>query len=343
MQPRGVHASSRFSRALAGKLVILQMTLAMATASAAVAAAQGTQDMIKIEPSSRNSGAPWPRPNVPEYTFSVRSYGGRSLGVDIHEFDWTLQVDSRRGLVAVESFRSDADIPGQPIGLFRFAMPDGELRDWYRLIEESKLMDLKPAMQKHPGYTQRQYTVMQPARDPVQVVINNSDEQTNARLAPLRNKINSTLSASFKHPERAVQLGLKHARSGEADAFEVTITNIGTETVSFTDPRWIVPAGPLQQAGIMISEFPETPPGEPPALSWNGIPLQALKSRPAKEALVTLQPGAVWQASSVGWKRTPGKRYLAYFTWANYAGSPLVAEIYRIRGRADSPRLVIEP
>ncbi|MGZ5145151.1 MAG: hypothetical protein ACXWCP_16460 [Burkholderiales bacterium] len=303
----------------------------------------GVAGMIKIPVSSKTAAATWPRAGVPEYTFSVRSYGGPALGSDVREFDWTLQVDSRQALVSVESFRSDADIPGQPIGLFRVSVDDQQLRAFHKLLTDARLSELRPAMKGHPGYTERMYTLAEPSKGETKQLINNSDEQTNALIEPLRNRINSMLAASFKHPERAAQLAIRHSRLSSGDVFDVAITNIGVENICFTEPRWVTPAGPLQQAVLMISEFPETPPGEPAALAWKSLALKPMDAHPAKEPLVTLEPGTVWKASSVSWKGVPGKRYLAYFTYTNYAGAPMVGGVYRIRGRADSSRLVVTP
>ena len=300
--------------------------------------------MIKIPVSPKIAGAGWPRPGVREYMFTVRSSGGQALGTDLREFDWTLQVDSRRSLVSVESFRSDADIPGQPLGVFRFVIDDQQLRDFYTLVTGARLGQLQPMMTTHPGYTSRLYTLVEPPDSLVEKRVNNSDEGTNSTIAPFRTKINSLLAASFAHPERAVQLGLKHSRQPRGDVFEVTVTNIGIEKVCFADPRWVLPGGPLQQAVVMVTEFPQTKPGDaPPLLAWQGIPLEPMDPRPDREPLVTLDSGGTWKATTAPWTSAPGKRYLAYFTWANYVGAPMVDGVYRIRGRADSPRLVIEP
>jgi hypothetical protein len=293
--------------------------------------------MIKIPVSSKIPTTPWPRSGVQEYTFSVRSSGGQPLGTDLKEFDWSLQVDSRRALVSVESFRSDADIADQPIGVFRFPIDDQQLREFQNLVTSSKLGELRPAMQGHPGYTERLYTFERPGQS-IQQVINNSDEQTNVTIAPLRNKINSLLGTSFSHPERAVRLGIKQQPGG----FEVTITNVGLEKVCFGDPRWLVAAGQLHRAVVMVTEFPNYNPGDLPALNWEPISLEAMRPYPQNEPLVELESQGVWRAT-VAWKHPAGKRYLAYFTWANYQGEPIVKQVYRIRGRADSPRLTIEP
>ena len=171
--------------------------------------------MIKIPVSSKISTAAWPRPGVPDFIFAVRSAGCQSLGSELEEFDWTLEVDSHRGLASMEYFRSDADIPGTPIGLFRYAIDDNQLRDFESLASGSKLDELHPAMKGHPGYTERLYTYVHAGRT-IRVTINNSDEETNARIAPLRNRINALLSSSFKHPERAVKLGPAHSTSPRA-------------------------------------------------------------------------------------------------------------------------------
>jgi hypothetical protein len=292
--------------------------------------------MIKIPVSSKISTAAWPRPNVPDYIFAVRSSGGQTLGVDLEEFDWTLEIDSHRGLVSVEYFRSDADIPGTPIGLFRYTIDDSQLREFESLATGAKLGELHPAMKAHPGYTERLYTYVHAGRT-IRVTINNSDEETNAAIAPLRNRINAMLSASFKHPERAVKLGLQRQRAG----FEATIENIGIEKVCFSDPKWIAGAGPLHQSVIETADFDYKPEDPPPMLNWQPVALDTATHYSEHEPLIVLESHGVWK-TEVPWKRT-GERNLAFFTWANYQGQPEVDHVYRIRGRVDSDRLVVEP
>jgi len=293
--------------------------------------------MIKIPVSSKISTAAWPRPGVPDYIFAVRSSGGQSLGFDLEEFDWTLEVDSHRGLVSVEYFRSDADIPGTPIGLFRYAIDDNQLREFEGLASGAKLGERRPAMKAHPGYTERLYTYVHAGRT-IRVTINNSDEETNAAIAPLRNRINAMLSASLKHPERAVKLGLRRQGAG----FEATIENIGIEKVCFSDPKWIAAAGPLHQSVIETAEFDYKPGDPPPMLNWQPVALDHASHYSEHEPLIVLDSHGVWK-TEVPWKRPAAKRYVAFFTWANYQGQPEVDQVYRIRGRADSDRLVIEP
>ncbi len=299
--------------------------------------------MISIPVSAKVPTAAWPRPGVPDYAFVVHSFGGRPLGVGVRENDWTLQIEARSSLVSLEYFRSDADIPGTPIGLFRTHVDDQALRDFYAVVTTSKLFGTLASMAGHPGFTQSTYTLIEPSKDPREQTINNSDEQNQAVIAPILAKTRAMLSESFAHPERAVRLGLERTHLPEGEAFRVSIQNIGVDAICFTDPRWIVDAGPLDRSVVMVTEFAGQRPGEPVRLDWTAYPLAPLAPRPAKEALVTLEPGATWQAKSVVWNRMPGKQYLAQFTWAGYTGDPLVNDVYRIRGRADSPRLLIEP
>jgi hypothetical protein len=328
------------------------LAFGLACATGGVAAAQertrpraGENDtMIKVPPSTALATAHWPREGVVDCTFVVRSSGGQSLGNGINEFDWTLQVESRRGLVSVESFRSDADLPGQPIGVFRYAIDDQKLHEFQDLLAASNLGQLHPAMKSHPGNTERLYTVVWPSHGSVRELINNSDEDTNSRIAPLRKRINSMLAASFGKPERAARAGLQHLRLATGDQFEFSLTQLGAEKICFTDPRWPASTGLLQRAVLMVTEFPPVVAGEPPPfLDWKAVPLVQMSPRPETEALVVLDAGAQWKAPFTAWKRQPGKRYLAYFSWASYAGEPTVQGVYRVRGRADSPRLIIEP
>jgi hypothetical protein len=277
--------------------------------------------MISIPVSPKLPTAAWPRPGVPDFAFAVHSYGGPQLGTGLCEYDWQLQVEARCSLVSLEYFRSDADIPGTPIGLFRTPVGDQALRDFHAVVTGSRLFTPLPSMAEHVGYTESTYTWIEPPSGPRQQIINNSDEMNHVVIAPVLAKTSAMLSESFNHPEK----------------------NIGVDKVCLTDPRWIVAAGPNERSVVMISEFAGQKPGESVQLDWKDLPLAPMASRPRREALVTLEPGATWQATTAIWKRDPGKQYLAQFTWARFGGDALMNGIYRIRGRADSPRILIEP
>lgn len=297
--------------------------------------------MIAIPVSPKISTPSWPRPGVPDYAFVVRSRGpeiGGGVGYD----DSTLQIESRSALVSFEYFGSEFDVPGTPIGIFRTHIDDQALRDFYAVVTRSKLFGTLASMARHPGLTQSEYTLIEPAKESHQT-INDSDDQNRVVIAPVLDKTQAMFSESFAHPERAVVLGLERAQLPDGDVFVVSMKNVGVDTICFTDPRWIPATATHDCSVVMVTEYAGEKPGEPPRLDWKHHRLEPLASRPAQELLVTLAPGATWQAKSVVWKRTPGKQYLAHFTWASYAGDPLVNGVYRIRGRADSPRMVIEP
>jgi hypothetical protein len=303
----------------------------------------GLRAMIAIPVSPKVSTSTWPRPGVPDYAFVAHAYGDQLLGGGLHEYDWTLQVESRSALVSLEYFRSDADIPGTPIGLFRTHIDDQAVRDLHTVVTTSKLFGRLASMAGHPRFTQTKYTLIEPPNEPSQQSIDDGDELNSAVIEPVLRKRRAMLSESFAHPERAVLLGLERTHLPEGEGFVVSMKNIGVDTICFTDPHWIIATDPFHLSVVMVAEFPGQKPGESITLDWKNLPLAPLPSRPAQEVLVTLAPGATWQAKSVAWKRTPGKEYLAQFRWASYAGDPLVNGVYRIRGRADSPRLVIEP
>jgi hypothetical protein len=272
--------------------------------------------------------------------FTVRSHGGAKLGVNLSAFDWTLQVDARRALVSLELFRSEGDTPAQPIGLFRRTIDDQQLGELRQLLQKSQLFEPHPPMKRHPGYTQRQYALFEPPDQPPRTqIINNSDEENNLALAPLPRTIDRMLFECLPHPERAASVAIKRTSRPAGDVFEVTVTNLGIEKIGFTNPRAIVESDVLHRAVLQIAEFPEQVPGESEPLDWKSVPLEPLPERPAKEPWVTLEPGAVWSGSTVPWSGAPGKRYLAYFSWANYVGEPMVDGVYRIRGRTDSARM----
>ena len=76
-------------------------------------------------------------------------------------------------------------------------------------------------------------------------------------------------------------------------------------------------------------------------LNWQPVALDHVKQYSEHEPLIVLESHEVWK-TEVPWKQPDGKRYLGFFTSANYQGQPEVEHVYRIRGRADSDRLVIE-
>ncbi len=297
--------------------------------------------MIAIPVSPKISTPAWPRPGVPDYAFVVHSRGPE-IGFGVGYDDSTLQVESRNELVSLEYFGSDFDVPGTPIGIFRTHIDDQALRDFYSIVTTSKLFGTLASMARHPGLTQSEYTLIEPAKESHQT-INDSDDLNRVVIAPVLEKTQAMFSQSFAHPERAVILGLERAHLRDGDVFVVSMKNIGIDTICFADPRWIPANSTHDRSVVMVTEYAGEKPGEPPRLDWKNLPLAPLPARPAQEVLVTLAPGATWQAKSMAWKRTPGKEYLAQFRWANYAGDPLVNGVYRIRGRADSPRMVIEP
>ena len=295
--------------------------------------------MIEVAVSERTALPPWPRAGVPEYLFSVRSWGGPSPGNGVHEFDWTLEVDSRRGLVSVESFRSDDDESGQPLGVFRRLMSDEELRGFRDTLTRARLGDARRPWKVHPAYTQRIYRLQQPGTPEISLLINNAEHASNEEIVELRHAIMHLLSDCLEHPERSVRLDFALADEG----FVVTITNHGIEKVCFTDPRWIVPEGRMRQAVVRMTELPVEKPGSPPpSLAWMDSALAPLERRPIEEPLVTMAPGATLRLRAPLVGRDRRKRYVAYFSWASSGGEAMVNGAYRIRGKADSNRLVME-
>lgn len=300
--------------------------------------------MIQIPPSSKFPQAKWPRDGVTEYTFASRSHGGATLGVGVDEFDWTLQVDARTAALTIQLFRSDGNTPGHPIGLFRMPMSDPQLREFLKLVENSRIPQVKTEMAGHPGETETLFIFRKPPSTAFEKAVNNSDHAAMAALAPLMKTINTSLSQGLMRPERAVRLSISPAKDAAGFRFQVTVTNIGVEDVCFYDPRAIVPTGPNHQAVVRVTEFPETGPNDPPPpLVWQDLALAPLETRPANAPIVILKPSQTWSGPTVPFKFTAGKRYLAYAFIANYDGEPLMNGTYRIRGQTASERLVLKP
>lgn len=299
--------------------------------------------LIQVKPSASFPKATWPREGVPDFVFVAHSHGGARAGVGVEEFDWKLEVDARAAAVVVESFRSDGDMPGHPLGLFRFSADDSLLRTVHQLAKQANLRQIAPAMKTHPAYTETRYYLQTADAATEDITINNGDHESMAGLATLNAQVTRLLAKAFEHPERAIRLSLEHRANPGRTAWEVKITNIGVEPVVIGDPRAIKSAGPLHQAVVMMTEFPATRPSDPPPLlNWREVPLEPLPSRPASEPLVTLKPGEVFQVGAP-WDRPAKVRYLAYALLSNYQGDSSVGGVYRIRGRTQSNRVTLEP
>jgi hypothetical protein len=296
--------------------------------------------VIDVPVSEKTPTARWPRAGVPDFVFTVRSAGGQSLGNGVREYDWRMEVDARRGLLSVESFRADANQPGQAIGVFRQLLTDEDLREIHALAVGVRLWERRAPMTTHPGYTETEYVLTQAGAGGGRLVVNNDNSEANEQIKALRYRVNALLGGSFAHPERAAMVELTLET---AEVFTVTVRNVGKEKICFTDPRWITPEGLLRKAVMKMTEFPVEEPGAAPwPMEWREWPLTPMAARPATEPLVTMAPGAIWKAMAPVMGREAEKRYLAYFSWANYAGQGMVDGGYRIRGRADSRRLILE-
>jgi hypothetical protein len=298
--------------------------------------------VIQIPPSPSFPQAPWPRGGVTDYTFAARSHGGAALGVGVDEFDWTLQVDARTSALTIESFRSDANTPGHPIGLFRMPLTDQQLRDFLTLVENSRIPEVTAEMAAHPGETETLFIFRKAPSTTWQKIVNNSDHDAMAALAPLMKTINSSLARGLARPERAVRLSIAPVPDAAGSRFEVSVTNIGVDSVCFDDPRSIVPDGPNHQAVVRVTEFPETGRNDPPLpMMWRDVALAPADAR--AQSLVVLNAGQAWRAHTVPWGYVPGTRYLAYAFISNYKGEPMVRGTYRIRGQTASERIVTTP
>jgi hypothetical protein len=264
---------------------------------------------------------------VPDYVFSVRSAGGDLLGNGVFAFDWTLEVDSRRGLLTLETFRDDGDTPGAAVGVFRKPMTDGELQEFYAVAGAARLGERRTAMEQHPARTESRYRFREAGRAEIGLVVNHADRGMNREIAPLRYRIYELYAAAKEHPERAVAMGLEW----EGGAFAVEVRNIGKEKVCFADPR--------RHAVIRMAELTDE---SSEMLRWEERGWAGRGIRAIEEELVTMAPGAVWKARVEGGTRGAGKRYVAYCVWANYAGEAMAGGAYRIRGQVVSPRIVVD-
>jgi hypothetical protein len=283
---------------------------------------------------------PWPREGVPEFNFNVRSYGGPLLGTDIREFDWSLEVDARSAMITAETFRSDGDYPGHPLGVFRFRAPDEELAAFHKLIVDAKLGQLELKQKTHPGQTQSKYTIWDQGTI-TQKIVNNADRDATATFRPLINEINKRLGQALTQPQAALKLVLTRVKDPAGERFEVAYTNIGTEKISIVDPRSIA-ATNYRYAVVRVSPFKEPPKGEPPYFSWTDLPLLPLDPKPKDEPFLIIEPGQAATARTAVWKPgVPGLKHMAYAAWSDFPGQPSYEGTYRVRGRTQSERIEI--
>jgi hypothetical protein len=326
------------------QIALIAVALGLGSACAAPAPpAKGSSPMPSLPPSPKLPRASWPRA-VPEYVFSVRSHGGRPIGTDLDEFDWTLEVNSRLALLTLEYHRSDADIAGTPVGLFRKILPDDELKEFRKAVLAARLDRIDPSMTTHPGYTASLYRYTEADRAPIQVLLNNSNARVNAEIAPLATLLNGMLAGALQSPERAVRAFIEHKRDAGGEHLVVSVRNIGTEKVCLQDPLGVTARDPLHQAVIHRTVFVPPPPGDPGSdLDWHDVPLETPARAPqVPPAVVTLEPGEAW-SHAVPLAREASRQYLAYFTLANGEGPATVRDAYCIRGRVDSNRVLIPP
>lgn len=331
-------------RTLRTPLALIVVALGFGSACAAPAPPdKGNPPMPTVPASSKIPRATWPRA-VPDFTFSVRSHGGRPIGTGVDEFDWTLEVQSRPALLSLEYHRSDADIPGTPIGVFRRAMTDDELKEFRKVVLASKLDTLDASMTTHPGYTESVFRYTEADRPAVQVAVNESNSRANGEIAALHTAVTTLLAVALRnHPERAVRASLEHSTKAGSDELVISIRNIGIEKVCLQDPLSVVADGPLHQAGVQITEFVAPPRGEPASdLDWHEVPLTATTQHANPPPVVVLEPGEAW-THTLPMHRDPKRQYLAYFTLANASGPAVQKDAYCIRGRVDSNRVVIAP
>lgn len=299
--------------------------------------------MSTVPASSKLPRAAWPRA-IPEFTFSVRSHGGRPIGPGLEEFDWTLEVSSRSALASLEYHRSDADMPGTPIGIFRRALSDDELKSLRQKVLAARLDSIDATLQGHPGYTESAYRYAEANHPTLQVVINNSHHRALSEIADLAGAVNALMAALLAEgAERAVRAHLEHVATAPVEQLVISIQNVGIEPVCLQDPRSVVADGPLHQAQVQMTDFVMPPPGTPASnLQWRALAIVPAPQAASPPPLVVLAPGETW-THAMALERDPTHQYLAYFTLANGAAPRTRHDAYCIRGRVDSNRVLIAP
>lgn len=291
----------------------------------------------------------WPRAGAAEFTFDYTSTGGPYLGPGVQERSWTVTVDSRRAECVLDRHRSDAETPGEPIGLFRFEMTDDDLRALQATIRGAGLGALEPKPGKgNPGSSLQTIDWWSPENtDPggrTTVSFDSTDRRLSGSIWPLMERVFALLAKGLESPESAVcvEAGLKPGIGGQG--LTMRLVNVGTAKACVNDPRVGV-GSPDRFAVVRVAAKPATQKGvTPTAPRWTDvrIPASDEKGRPAT---VVLGPGEALDLGSVPWPSAlpKGSAYLMHGAWSDYTGDREMDGVYRVRGAATSKWVEVTP
>lgn len=287
----------------------------------------------------------WPRAGAPEFTFEYKSQGGPFFGIDIAERDWTLTIDSRRAECVVDRHRSDAETPGEPIGLFRFELTDDELIALQKLVENSKLPALKPASKGNPGSSLQTIDWWSPSgRNTVR--FDSTDRVLSGQIWPLMEKVFELLSRALQHPQAAIRVETSLTQSPAGPRLSLRLLNVGTARLCLNDPRIGLDA-PQRMALVRVALKPVQKPGFTPTRpQWVDLNLTREKYNPKDPApaLTFLDPGSALEVGPIPWPSAPrGVPHLIHGFWSDYGRENDTKGTYQVRGAATSKWVEVTP
>jgi hypothetical protein len=267
------------------------------------------------------------------YKLEYSSYGGPEMSAGVHQREWSLKLDSADGSALLEKRRSDADMPGEPVGIFRAQLPPEKFWALFQLAQRVRLPELTPRGGGGLGSSVLTLTLEQGSTR-VEKAFSSGDIAALDQLDPLIEELNRILGAMNNSPVAAIRAMVAYAPRERR--FDFTVANIGTEAVCIGDPRFIAPGDPMQFAAVRVAEFPEERPGyTAPPLQWVQIPLA--KPVQASGVPIVIRAGEKFTAPTAVWTAArPGVRYIAQAVLSDYSGPRETPGCYRIRGAAFS-------
>jgi len=279
--------------------------------------------------------------NARLFTLEYRAVSGPQLGENIYEEQRILRLDRKDNTAFLEKHRSASDKAGAPIGTFRARLSNELFEQVFELVYKVGLANI-PSPTQGEMATSVMTLTFEHGQTKMKKVFNDADTSLLERLGPLLQKLRQITAELEKNPESAVKIEAKHVRGGGDGQFQITVTNIGSQTICIADPRTFGHDDPDRWAGVRIAELPEERPGyTSPPLKWSNLmlPLQGTRGMRA-----VLKPGETFTALTENWF-APRKnvRYIIQGVFSDYKGPGDVNDGYPIRGAAFSNAIELIP
>ncbi len=267
------------------------------------------------------------------FTLEYSSIAGPMLGEELHERQSTLTLTSVDQIATKEYHGSPDTSEGHPIGRFSVKLDNDYFARFLGQLTLVQPFELPPATEGVPGVSVLSVVLRQGASRKVKSFTSREADQI-TKMRPLLVEFSKVSGLLDRHPSEAVQIAVKHAAGEGNGRFLLTITNIGTKPVCFSNPYLLAESNPVHWAGVQIAELPIERPGvTSPPLQWHRLGLAQSEDKPTGEKVVVLQPNASFEAVTKSW--FPSKQnasYLVQSAYCDYTGSKEVEKKYRIRG-----------